>query len=62
MCYGQIRELISNYIDKEETMILVVVPTNVDIHTTELLNISKQVGPEGERTIGFLSKCILIEH
>nr|XP_016847945.1 PREDICTED: interferon-induced GTP-binding protein Mx1 isoform X2 [Anolis carolinensis] len=57
----QIKKLIKNFIDKEETVNLVVVPCNVDIATTEALKMAQEVDPEGERTLGILTKPDLID-
>ncbi|KAL0979899.1 hypothetical protein UPYG_G00191310 [Umbra pygmaea] len=57
----QIKTLILNYISKEETIILVVVPCNVDIATTEALKMAQQVDPEGARTLAILTKPDLID-
>lgn len=48
----QIKALIKNYIQKQETINLVVVPCNVDIATTEALSMAQEVDPNGDRTIG----------
>lgn len=48
----QIRRLISKFIDKKETINLVVVPCNVDIATTEALRMAQGVDPNGSRTLG----------
>ena len=37
------KELIKKYVKKEETIILVVIPCNVDIATTEALHLAQQV-------------------
>ncbi|EHB16740.1 Interferon-induced GTP-binding protein Mx1 [Heterocephalus glaber] len=57
----QIKRLIMKYIEKAETINLVVVPSNVDIATTEALSMAKQVDPEGDRTIGILTKPDLVD-
>ncbi|XP_028608383.1 interferon-induced GTP-binding protein Mx1-like [Grammomys surdaster] len=54
----KIKQLIRTYIQKQETINLVVVPSNVDIATTEALSMAQEVDPEGDRTIG---KEILLE-
>lgn len=48
----QIKDLIRKYIQRQETINLVVVPCNVDIATTEALSMAQEVDPEGDRTIG----------
>ncbi|XP_023373873.1 interferon-induced GTP-binding protein Mx2 [Otolemur garnettii] len=49
----QIKALIKKYIQKQQTINLVVVPCNVDIATTEALSMAQEVDPDGDRTIGF---------
>ncbi|KAM7132918.1 interferon-induced GTP-binding protein Mx1 isoform 1-T2 [Molossus nigricans] len=57
----QILKLIQKYIKKQETIILVVVPSNMDIATTEALSMAQEVDPEGDRTIGILTKPDLVD-
>ncbi|XP_070758734.1 interferon-induced GTP-binding protein Mx-like [Enoplosus armatus] len=57
----QIKRLIENFIKKQETISLVVVPCNVDIATTEALKMAQQVDPDGERTLGILTKPDLVD-
>ncbi|XP_012717641.2 interferon-induced GTP-binding protein Mx [Fundulus heteroclitus] len=57
----QIKKLIEKFIKKQETISLVVVPSNVDIATTEALQMAKQVDPFGERTLGVLTKPDLVD-
>uniref|UniRef100_A0A671L4H3 Interferon-induced GTP-binding protein Mx3-like n=1 Tax=Sinocyclocheilus anshuiensis TaxID=1608454 RepID=A0A671L4H3_9TELE len=57
----QIKTLILKYIAKSETIILVVVPCNVDIATTEALRMAQKVDPEGLRTLAILTKPDLID-
>lgn len=57
----QIKRLIRTYIQKQETINLVVVPSNVDIATTEALSMAQEVDPEGDRTIGILTKPDLVD-
>ncbi|XP_072277128.1 interferon-induced GTP-binding protein Mx2-like [Pyxicephalus adspersus] len=57
----QIKMMIRKYIQRQETINLVVVPSNVDIATTEALEMAKQVDPSGERTIGILTKPDLVD-
>lgn len=45
-------KLIKNYITKQETINLVVVPSNIDIATMEALKMAQEVDPQGERTLG----------
>ncbi|XP_047659084.1 interferon-induced GTP-binding protein Mx2-like [Tachysurus fulvidraco] len=57
----QIKKLILNYIEKDQTINLVVVPCNVDIATTEALKMAQEVDPEGKRTLAILTKPDLID-
>ena len=50
--YFQIKRLIRSFIKKQETISLVVVPSNVDIATTEALKMAQEVDPDGGRTLG----------
>ncbi|XP_008143916.2 interferon-induced GTP-binding protein Mx2 [Eptesicus fuscus] len=57
----QIKALIKKYIQRQQTINLVVVPCNVDIATTEALSMAHEVDPEGDRTIGILTKPDLVD-
>uniref|UniRef100_I3K7L2 Interferon-induced GTP-binding protein Mx n=1 Tax=Oreochromis niloticus TaxID=8128 RepID=I3K7L2_ORENI len=57
----KIKTMIQTVISKQETINLVVVPCNVDIATTEALNMAKLVDPDGERTLGVLTKPDLVD-
>ncbi|XP_038657396.1 interferon-induced GTP-binding protein Mx3-like [Scyliorhinus canicula] len=57
-----IKNLIKSYIKKEETIILVVIACNVDIATTEALQMAQEADPKGERTLGVLTKPDLIDY
>ncbi|XP_073324267.1 interferon-induced GTP-binding protein Mx-like [Pagrus major] len=57
----QIKRLIQTFIKKQETISLVVVPSNVDIATTEALKMAQEVDPDGGRTLGILTKPDLVD-
>ncbi|KAI7811989.1 interferon-induced GTP-binding protein Mx1 [Triplophysa rosa] len=57
----QIRRLIAKFIEKKETINLVVVPCNVDVATTEALRMAQGVDPNGSRTLAILTKPDLID-
>ncbi|XP_072116118.1 interferon-induced GTP-binding protein Mx1-like isoform X1 [Mobula birostris] len=57
----QIKRLIKTFIQKQETINLVVVPCNVDIATTEALKMAQEVDPTGDRTLGILTKPDLVD-
>ncbi|XP_078089124.1 interferon-induced GTP-binding protein Mx3-like isoform X1 [Mustelus asterias] len=56
-----IKNLIKSYIGKEETIILVVISCNIDIATTEALQMAQEADPKGQRTLGVLTKPDLID-
>ncbi|KAG9470067.1 hypothetical protein GDO78_018973, partial [Eleutherodactylus coqui] len=57
----QIKRMIKTYIQRQETINLAVVPSNVDIATTEALEMAREVDPNGERTLGILTKPDLVD-
>lgn len=57
----QIKRLIMKFIEKQETINMVVVPCNTDIATTEALKMAQEVDPEGVRTLAILTKPDLID-
>uniref|UniRef100_A0AAV2M906 Interferon-induced GTP-binding protein Mx n=1 Tax=Knipowitschia caucasica TaxID=637954 RepID=A0AAV2M906_KNICA len=57
----QIKTLIRTFIAKQETINLVVVPCNVDIATTEALQMAQEEDPEKKRTLGVLTKPDLVD-
>ncbi|THH07961.1 hypothetical protein EW145_g3026 [Phellinidium pouzarii] len=57
----QIRNLIQEYISKENCVILSVSPANVDLANSESLKLARQVDPQGRRTIGVLTKLDLMD-
>ncbi|KAF4074957.1 hypothetical protein AMELA_G00229270 [Ameiurus melas] len=56
----QIKRWIKKFITKQDIIILVVVPCNVDI-TTTALKMAEEVDPNGERTLGILTKPDLVD-
>ncbi|KAK1447589.1 interferon-induced GTP-binding protein Mx1 [Colletotrichum melonis] len=51
-----VRNIVNRYIKDQRTIILAVIPCNVDASTQEALTLAKEVDPEGLRTIGVLTK------
>lgn len=45
----QIKEMLFQFITKETCLILAVTPANTDLATSDALQISKQVDPDGKR-------------
>lgn len=52
----QVREMILQYISKENCLILAVTPANSDIANSNALKLAKEVDPQGVRTIGVITK------
>ncbi|KAF4079481.1 hypothetical protein AMELA_G00178510 [Ameiurus melas] len=57
----QIKSLIKKFITKQDIIILVVVPCNVDINTSEVLKMAQKIDRTGERTLGILTKPDLVD-
>lgn len=57
----QTRNLILEYIQKPNLIILAVSPANVDLVNSESLKLARQVDPTGKRTVGILSKIDLMD-
>eukprot|EP01113_Clastostelium_recurvatum_P038279 TRINITY_DN5709_c0_g1_i1.p1 TRINITY_DN5709_c0_g1~~TRINITY_DN5709_c0_g1_i1.p1 ORF type:complete len:670 (-),score=121.19 TRINITY_DN5709_c0_g1_i1:8-2017(-) len=54
-----IQAIIKQYITPEETIILNVIPANIDFSTSETLRMSREVDPNGLRTLGVVTKIDL---
>ena len=52
----KIKNLIGRYLRQKRTIILAVVPANVDMHNTGILSAAQESDPEGERTIAIITK------
>lgn len=57
---AEVNKLIDDYLKEERTIILAVIPSNQDIATVDILERAHLVDPDGERTIGVLTKPDLI--
>lgn len=55
-----VKRLVENYIRDERTIILAVLPSNVDIAATEILELAEMYDKNGERTLGVLTKADLV--
>ncbi|XP_063796054.1 dynamin-3 isoform X2 [Pseudophryne corroboree] len=58
---SQIREMIMQFIVRENCLILGVTPANTDLANSDALKISKEVDPQGLRTIGVITKLDLMD-
>lgn len=56
-----IRDIVNRYMEKSRTIILAVLPSNQDIATTSVLQDASKYDPDGERTLGVLTKPDLID-
>ncbi|XP_038569935.1 dynamin-2-like isoform X2 [Micropterus salmoides] len=57
----QIREMLMQFITKDSCLILAVTPANTDLANSDALKISKEVDPQGLRTIGVITKLDLMD-
>ena len=55
-----VRDLVKKYIKDDRTVILAVLPSNVDIATQEILELAEDYDKNGERTLGVLTKPDLV--
>lgn len=55
-----VRDLVKSYIRDSRTIILAVLPSNVDIATQEILELAEDYDKKGERTLGVLTKPDLV--
>ena len=53
-------KITKKYCEREQTIILCVLASGVDITTSEILRYTKKIDPEGKRTIGVLTKLDLM--
>ena len=55
-----VHNLVREYIKDKRTIILAVLPSNVDINTQEIIDLAKEYDKLGERTLGVLTKPDLV--
>lgn len=53
--------MVRNYIKGENAIILAVSPANADLATSDALRMARDVDPNGERTIGVLTKVDIMD-
>ena len=53
--------LVNRYLNQDRTIILAVIPANVDIATVDILSRAEKADPDGTRTIGVLTKPDLVD-
>jgi replication fork clamp-binding protein CrfC len=57
----QIRDMLMQFITRDNCLVLAVTPANIDLATSEALKLAKEVDPTGVRTIGVLTKLDLMD-
>uniref|UniRef100_A0A8B9HQP3 dynamin GTPase n=1 Tax=Astyanax mexicanus TaxID=7994 RepID=A0A8B9HQP3_ASTMX len=57
----QIRDMIMQFICRENCLILAVTPANMDLANSDALKLGKDVDPQGQRTIGVITKLDLMD-
>uniref|UniRef100_A0A671SHH7 Dynamin n=1 Tax=Sinocyclocheilus anshuiensis TaxID=1608454 RepID=A0A671SHH7_9TELE len=57
----QIRDMLMQFVTKENCLLLAVSPANSDLANSDALKIAKEVEPQGLRTIGVISKLDLMD-
>ncbi|XP_004423570.1 PREDICTED: dynamin-1 isoform X9 [Ceratotherium simum simum] len=57
----QIRDMIMQFVTKENCLILAVSPANSDLANSDALKIAKEVDSQGQRTIGVITKLDLMD-
>ncbi|KAI1074162.1 vacuolar sorting protein 1 [Whalleya microplaca] len=57
----QIKEMVLKYIQKSNAIILAVTSANTDLANSDGLKLAREVDPEGQRTIGVLTKVDLMD-
>jgi hypothetical protein len=56
-----VRNMVQGYMENPRSVMLTVVPANVDVATQEILEMAHDVDPEGHRTLGVLTKPDLVD-
>jgi len=57
----QIRAMIRRYIDKPNTLILAITAANTDLTNSDALQMARDSDPEGERTLGVITKIDIMD-
>ena len=56
-----VRNMVNNYMKNPRSVILAVIPANVDIATQEILKMAEKCDTKGQRTLGVLTKPDLVD-
>uniref|UniRef100_A0A8C8LWN7 dynamin GTPase n=1 Tax=Oncorhynchus tshawytscha TaxID=74940 RepID=A0A8C8LWN7_ONCTS len=57
----QIRDMLYQFVTKDNCLLLAVSPANSDLANSDALKIAKEVDPQGQRTIGVITKLDLMD-
>lgn len=58
---SMVRNIVLRYMQNPRSIMLTVVPANVDIATQEIIELAREVDPSGERTLRILTKPDLVD-
>ncbi|KAH0265630.1 dynamin GTPase, partial [Aureobasidium melanogenum] len=58
---SMVKSMVRRYMINPRSVMLVVIPANVDIATQEILTLAEEADPEGHRTLGVLTKPDLVD-
>jgi hypothetical protein len=56
-----VRSMVHGYMNNPRSVLLAVIPANVDVATQEILELANEADPEGDRTMGVLTKPDLVD-
>ncbi|KXT07931.1 hypothetical protein AC579_6692 [Pseudocercospora musae] len=56
-----VRNMVKGYMDNPRSVMLAVIPANVDVATQEILELANDSDPHGDRTLGVLTKPDLVD-
>lgn len=56
-----VRNMVRSYMQNRRSVVLAVIPANVDIATQEILEMADECDPNGQRTLGVLTKPDLVD-
>ncbi|BFU19786.1 dynamin-1 family protein [Entamoeba histolytica HM-3:IMSS] len=58
---NQLKQMVLKFIERPNAIILAVTSANVDLATSDALSIAREVDPDGDRTIGVLTKMDIMD-
>lgn len=61
MDIAMVRNMVLRYMQSSRSIMLTVVPANVDIATQEIIEMARELDPSGERTLRILTKPDLVD-